>query len=199
MRAVAAASRGQIATLVLPADVSWGEDGEPSSPRTAAAPEAVADDQVGAAADVLSRGDGVLLLLGGKALTERGLTAASRIGVATGARLLAETFPARMERGAGLPAVDRLAYLPEEAEAQLAGVRHLILVGARAPVAFFAYPGRRGDLVPAGCAVTVLADAGQDVQAALERLAGRVAADAFPVLAPASRPAVQPGPLLLPF
>ena len=43
--------------------------------------------------------------------------------------------------------------------------------------------------------MTVLADAGQDVQAALERLAGRVAADAFPVLAPASRPAVQPGPL----
>src|SRR6516165_7563283 len=82
VRAVAAASRGQIATLVLPADVSWGEDGEPSSPRTAAAPEAVADDQVGAAADVLSRGDGgdgVLLLLGGTALTERGLAAASRI------------------------------------------------------------------------------------------------------------------------
>jgi acetolactate synthase I/II/III large subunit len=137
----------------------------------------------------------VLLLLGGKALTERGLTAASRIGVATGARLLAETFPARMERGAGLPAVDRLAYLPEEAEAQLAGVRHLFLAGARAPVAFFAYPGRRGDLVPAGCAVTVLADAGPDVQAALDRLADRVAAGAFPVLAPASPPAVPPGPL----
>jgi len=195
VRAVAAASVGQIATLVLPADVSWGEGGEPSASRTSAGPEAVGHDQVAAAADLLSRGDGVLLLLGGKALTERGLTAASRIGVATGARLLAETFPARMERGAGLPAVGRLAYLPEEAEAQLAGVRHLILAGARAPVAFFAYPGRRGDLVPAGCAVTVLADAGQDVQGALDRLADRVAAGAFPVLAPASRPAVPPGPL----
>ena len=50
VRAVTPASRGQIATLVLPADVSWGEDGEPSSPRTAAGPEAVADDQVGTAA-----------------------------------------------------------------------------------------------------------------------------------------------------
>jgi len=43
--------------------------------------------------------------------------------------------------------------------------------------------------------VTVLADGGQDVQAALESLAGRVAAGVSAVLAPASRPAVEPGPL----
>ena len=54
-----------------------------------------------------------MLLLGGTGLSERGLRAASRISVATGARLLAETFPARLERGAGVPGVDRLAYLAE--------------------------------------------------------------------------------------
>ena len=74
-----------------------------------------------------------MLFLGGTALSERGLRAASRISVATGARLLAETFPARLERGAGLPGVDRLAYLAEMAEAQLAGVDHLVL--ARRPLA----------------------------------------------------------------
>jgi acetolactate synthase I/II/III large subunit len=195
VRAVAAASRGQVATLVLPADVSWGEDAAPGPARPAARPEDASDDQVGAAGDILSGGDGALILLGGQALTERGLTAASRISAATGARLLAETFPARMERGAGLPPVDRLAYLPEQAEAQLDGLRHLILAGARSPVAFFAYPGRRGDLVPAGCQVTILADAGQDVQAALELLADRVAAGVSPVRAPASPLAVEPGPL----
>jgi acetolactate synthase I/II/III large subunit len=200
VRAVAAARRGQIATLVLPADVSWGEDAAPAPPRPAAGPEDVSDDQVRAAAESLSGspgGGGVLLLLGGKALTERGLTAAGRISAATGARLLAETFPARIERGAGLPAVDRLAYLAEQAEAQLTGLRHLILAGARSPVAFFAYPGRRGDLVPDGCQVTVLADAGQDVQAALDLLAGQAAATPVPapVPAPASRPGVEPGPL----
>ena len=204
MRALAAARRGQVATLVLPADVSWGEDAAPAPPRPAARPEVVSDDQVRAAGDILSGpsgGDGVLLLLGGKALTERGLTVAGRISAATGARLLAETFPARMERGAGLPPVDRLAYLAEQAEAQLTGLRHLILAGARSPVAFFAYPGRRGDLVPAGCPVTVLADRGQDVQAALDLLADRVAAGASgserpgPDPVPAPRPAVQPGPL----
>ena len=76
------------------------------------------------------------------------LAAASRVAQATGARLLAETFPARHERGAGIPPVDRLAYLAEMAAAQLDGTRHLILAGARAPVSFFAYPGKPSSLVP---------------------------------------------------
>ena len=135
-----------------------------------------------------------MLMLGGHALTERGLRAASRISAATGARLLAETFPARIERGAGVPAVDRLAYLAEQAEAQLAGLDHLILAGARAPVSFFAYPGRASDLVPAGCSVAVLADHGQDVEAALEELADQVAADVPPVLTdPAPPLPAEPG------
>jgi acetolactate synthase I/II/III large subunit len=198
MRAVAAAGRGQVATLVLPADVSWGEGGTLAPPRPQAGPEAVGDDRVCAVADVLPGGDSVLLLLGGNALTERGLRAASRIAAATGARLLAETFPARMECGAGIPAVDRLAYLAELAEAQLTGLRHMILAGARSPVSFFAYPGRGSDLVPDGCSVTVLADAEQDVEVALELLADRVAAGApwsGPDPASAPAPAPQPGPL----
>ena len=214
MRALAAARRGQIATLVLPADVSWTDGGAPAVARPPAGPAAgpdarpaadpaarsehlsstsVDDSQVTSAAGLLS--SQALLFLGGKALSERGLRAASRISAATGARLLAETFPARMERGAGLPAVDRLAYLAEQAEAQLGGVGYLILAGARSPVSFFAYPGQASDLVPAGCSVTVLADRDQDAEAALERLADLVAPGAQPVLAaPAVRPA-EPGPL----
>ena len=136
-----------------------------------------------------------MVLLGGTALTERGLAAASRISAATGARLLAETFPARMEGGAGVPAVNRLAYLAERAEAQLTGLDHLILAGARAPVSFFGYPGRPSDLVPAGCTVTVLAEPDQDAQTALEQLADQLAAETPPVLARATRSAVTPGPL----
>ena len=204
MRALAAARRGQIATLVLPADVSWSEGGTLAPPRHPAQPTAtdpaqhrpstmVDDGQVTVVAGLLS--SQTLLFLGGRALSERGLRAASRISVATGARLLAETFPARMERGAGLPAVDRLAYLAEQAEAQLAGVEHLILAGARSPVSFFAYPGQRSDLVPDACSVAVLADRDQDAEAALEQLANLVAAGTPPVLAaPAVRPA-EPGPL----
>ena len=134
-----------------------------------------------------------MLFLGGRALGERGLRAASRISAATGVRLLAETFPARMERGAGVPVVDRLAYLAEQAEVQLAGLDHLILAGARAPVSFFAYPGRASDLVPAGCTVTVLADRDQDVEAALEELADQVAAGVSPVVAEAVPPQASLG------
>jgi len=195
MRAVAAARAGQIATLVLPADVSWGDGGALAASRSDPPPSTVDDGQVSAVAALVSAGPAAMLLLGGKALTERGLRAASRISAATGVRLLAETFPARMERGAGVPLVDRLAYLAEQAEAQLAGLDHLILAGARAPVSFFAYPGQASDLVPAGCAVTVLADRDQDVEAALDLLADQVAAGASPVVADAVPPSGEPGPL----
>jgi acetolactate synthase-1/2/3 large subunit len=190
MRAVAAARRGQIATLVLPADVSWSDGATPAPPRPVTAPEPA---QAETAAALLE--PGAMLLLGGQALTERGLRAASRISAATGIRLLAETFPARMERGVGLPVLDRLAYLAEHVSTQLSGSTRLILAGASAPVSFFAYPGRPSDLTPADCSVTVLAEADQNVEATLELLADRVAADVSPVLAELALPGFEPGPL----
>jgi acetolactate synthase-1/2/3 large subunit len=210
MRAVAAsgAGGGQVATLVLPADVSWSQGGVLACPRAALLPDPVSEHAVGAVADVVQGTSESMLLLGGRALTERGLRAASRVAAATGARLLAETFPARMECGAGMPTVARLAYMAEQAGAQLAGLDDLILAGARSPVSFFAYPGRDSDLVPDGCSVTLLADKAQDVEAALEQLAARVAPPAGPaagpgkpVLAPpAAGPAgpVAAGPVLAP-
>ena len=192
MRAVAAAQSGQIATLVLPADVSWSDGASIAPPRTP--PITLIPPQTVDYSRLLS--PRVMLLLGGTALSERGLRAASRISVATGARLLAETFPARIERGAGVPGVDRLAYLAEMAEAQLAGVDQLILAGARSPVSFFAYPDRASDLVPPGCTVTVLAEPDQDTEAALETLADQVAAGTKPVLVEAAPPPpADPGPL----
>jgi acetolactate synthase-1/2/3 large subunit len=198
MRAVAAARRGQIATLVLPADVSWSDGAAIAPPRPGPSPEPPDASLIEAAAALLARGSAgpaAMFLLGGNALTERGLAAASRISAATGARLLAETFPARMEGGAGIPAVGRLAYLAEQAGTQLAGLNHLILAGARAPVSFFGYPGRPSDLVPAGCEVTVLAEPDQDARTALELLAGQLAAGTSPVPASAAPPALEPGSL----
>ena len=206
MRAVAAAQCGQIATLVLPADVSWSEGATIAPPRTSASAtsasaSATSASATGPASDFMVDHGRLLnsramLLLGGTALSERGLRAASRISVATGARLLAETFPARLERGAGVPGVDRLAYLAEQAEAQLAGVDNLILAGARSPVSFFAYPDRASDLAPPGGTVTTLAEPDQDAEAALELLADQVAAGAKPVLTEAAPPPpAEPGPL----
>jgi len=198
MRALAAAQAGQIATLILPADVSWTEGGSLAPPRLVPARKKTSTVDYGrlsAIRQLVPAGPSTMLFLGGRALTERGLRAASRIAAATGTRLLAETFPARMERGAGLPAVDRLAYLAESAGTQLAGVTNLVLAGARSPVSFFAYPDKPSDLVPNGCAVTTLADRDQDVEGALGELADLVAAGTAPVLAGANLLPVEPGPL----
>jgi acetolactate synthase-1/2/3 large subunit len=195
--AVAAARRapGRVATLVLPADVSWSDGGEPAPARVTRPAAPVPDAAIDAAAAALRSGEPCVLLLGGTALRAAGLTAASQLAQGTGARLLAETFPARLERGAGLPAIDRLAYLAEFAGPQLSGARHLILAGARAPVSFFAYPGQPSSLVPAGCQVHVLAEPGEDVPAALAALASAVAPAARPLPQPALRPAVPDGDL----
>ena len=71
-----------------------------------------------------------------------------------------------------------LAYLAEMAQAQLDGVRHLVLVDAKSPVSFFAYPDKASDLVAAGCIVHTLARPGEDAAAALAALAEAVGAPA---------------------
>jgi acetolactate synthase-1/2/3 large subunit len=196
--AVAAARRppGQVATLVLPADVSWLEGAEPAAPRPVAARTPVPDETVAVVAKALRAGEPVALLLGGSAVREPGLRAASAIGAATGAKVLGETFPSRLERGAGLPPLERLGYLAEFAVAQLAGTRHLVLVDAKAPVSFFAYPNKPSSLVPDDCEVHVLAAGPDDAVDALRRVADAVGAgDTDPILQAATRPDRPTGPL----
>ncbi|OLR95465.1 acetolactate synthase large subunit [Actinokineospora bangkokensis] len=195
--AVAAAAAGRIANLILPADVSWGEGGVVADPAPIAAPLLVEDPVLAAAADALRSGESTALLLGAAGCLERGLRAASRIAAATGAKVLAEVFPARIQRGAGLPAVERLGYLAEQAQWQLTGVKHLLLAGMAAPVSFFAYPGKASELTPEGCAVHTVATPADDVADALERLADLVAPGTEPVLAEPSRPALPTGELTL--
>jgi acetolactate synthase-1/2/3 large subunit len=181
---------GCVATLVLPADSSWSESAAgPCPPRPRGRSAVVPADTVEEAAKALRSGERAALLLGGRALRADGLQAASRVATTTGAALLGETFPANLERGAGIPAVERLAYLAEMAQAQLEGVRHLVLVDAAYPVSFFAYPDKASDLVPSGSTVHTLVRPGEDAAGALEALADAVgAADDAGVAAPPGRP-----------
>jgi acetolactate synthase-1/2/3 large subunit len=170
---------GCVATLVLPADASWSESATgPCPPRPRGRPSTVPGDTIDGVAQALRGGERCALLLGGRALRSPGLQAASRVAVTSGASLLSETFPANLERGAGIPAVERLAYLAEMAQAQLEGVRHLVLVDAKSPVSFFAYPDKASDLVPPGCTVHTLARPGEDAPGALAALAEALGAPA---------------------
>jgi len=173
--AAARAGGGGVATLILPADVSWGKEGAVAPPHPSLPPAPVADEMIAEAAAALSGEEPAVLLLGGPGIREPALSAAGRISAGTGAKVLTETFTARMERGRGRPAFDKLGYFAEMAEAQLAGARHLVLAGAASPVAFFAYPGRPSDLVPDGCQVHLLAGPGDDVAGALVAVGERVA------------------------
>jgi acetolactate synthase-1/2/3 large subunit len=192
--AIAASRSGShISTLILPADVSWSDGAQPAGTSSVEPPRAdpaLASEVL----EVLRSGEPAVLMIGGDATREPGLGAAARIAQATGARLLCETFPTRLERGAGVPAVDRLAYFAEAASAQLDGAKHLVLAGAKSPVSFFAYPGMPSDLVPAGCQVHVLAEY-NGAATALAALADRLAPGTVAPLAPASRPQLPTGAL----
>ncbi|ALI27637.1 acetolactate synthase large subunit [Mycolicibacterium fortuitum] len=153
---------GRVATLVLPADYSWGSAPQNPLPDTGNG-DPVGDgpaglmDVAGGAELLRTQGERAVVLLGGAATHAGGLRAAARIGVATGARVLVETFPARLARGQGVPPIERLGYLAEQATQQLSGATHLVLVGAKSPVSFFAYPGKPSALVPEGAEVCELA------------------------------------------
>jgi acetolactate synthase-1/2/3 large subunit len=192
----ASAAPGSVATLILPADVSW-EDGAavaaplPGRPAPQVAPSVVED-----VARALATGEPAVLFLGGDVVVgESGLLAAARIAAGTGARLMTETFPARTTRGVGLPDVSRLPYPPELAIASLAGTKHLVLAGAQSPVHFFGYPGVPGHPVPDDCTVHVLSEPGEGGVAALQALAERAAPDAVPELLEAARPELPTGAL----
>ena len=180
--AIAAASRlpGSVATLVVPSDVAWGEASGPASALTLQPLASVDGTRIESVARVVRSGEPTLLLLGARGLRERAQRAAARIAERTGCRLFCETFPARMERGAGLPVLERLPYFPEQVIELLGSVRNLILAGVSEPVAFFGYPETPSRLVPDDCISHRLAEPEEDVALALEDLAAAIAAASEP-------------------
>ena len=161
---------GQIATLVVPADVAWSDGGAvakiPAVPKT----KLPSTESIDRAVSILRTGLPTALLLTGNALYGGGLRAAGRIAAGTSAKLFAPYPVTRLERGAGIPAVQRIPYVPEQAVELLKGFRQLILVGASAPVSYFAYPGKSGVLTSPECEIHSLASPGEDYVGALEAL-----------------------------
>ena len=169
---------GQIATLVLPADASWNEGGEVGRPLRVLARTAVAPQTILAIAQVLRTRESAVLVLTGEALGEDGLKAAQRVAHVTGAALRTPTQVARMARGRGRVPVDRIPYSREKAVEALHGVKHVILVGAKPPAQFFAYPNKPSLVAPPDAQMHVLARPEQDTIAALDWLADELGAPA---------------------
>ena len=191
-QAVQAARQGQIATLILPSDTSWDEGGVVAVPLPPPPPAQADAGVVDAIARVLRSGEPAMLLMSGLALRAGPLAAAAAICAATGARMMAQNANSRVERGAGRTPIERVPYPVDLAVQALAGLKHLVLVGAAAPVGFFAYPGKPGRLYPEDCTVHVLARPDQDGPAALSALAEALGARPAPPPA-AEKPQVARG------
>lgn len=162
---------GRVATLILPADVSWGEvtSNAPTPIATRADTPAFDADAFARALHLLREGNADLYI-GSSAMAEAELALAQRVAQATGARVFMETFPAIMDRGRGIAAPERLIYLSEFAIAQLRDVRALVMIGATEPVGFFAYPDVASRLVSDDCELIGVATPGTDVGGALHAL-----------------------------
>jgi acetolactate synthase-1/2/3 large subunit len=191
--AVDAARAGGIATMIVPADVSWQTGGVPTEPLPASPPAGVTDQVLEGAERALRSEERTVVLVGGPVVAdESALSAAAALAASAGAVLMCETFPARALRGAGRPLMSRLAYPVDIARKQLTGVRHLVLAGATLPIAQFAYPGKPSELLDAECQVH---DLGMfSAPGALEHLASVLPSAPVPV-ASLERPDPAPGEL----
>lgn len=167
--AISRSRAGQIATLLVPHDAQTGPGSGSEIDLNEIRPT-FDTGRIGKIAAALRAAHSPAILLGGTALSEKGLLAGERIAKETGAELLAETFFARMARGAGLPSPSRLPYFPEQASKALEGFDLLVLVGAAEPVAFFKYEGMPSLLTPAHARVLTLTAPTENSEAALAAL-----------------------------
>lgn len=173
-----------VATLILPADVAWGRVRPDEMLQATAARSAatVPAERIDAIAGSMLAAKRPVLLLGGTALRREALGEAAKLSARTGIPLIAPASNSRMERGAGLPAVRRIPYDIMQARNFLRDFDLIVLVGARLPVAAFAYPDLPSQLVSDDSQILTLTASAEDHAAALAALV-----DAFPVKGEAAK------------
>lgn len=161
---------GQIANLVLPADCAWNPANSAAQPLPLNAPPKVDAQRVANAARILREQDDVLIVIGGHANEVEALEALDRISQACNATVLFETFNWKIPRGAGRVKFDKVIYFVEQAQEQLKTFKHVVTIGAKSPVAFFAYPNLPSTPLPEDCITHCLAKPGENIQAAIADL-----------------------------
>jgi acetolactate synthase-1/2/3 large subunit len=170
-------NQGQITTVIVPANCAWESVDEFSLDLSKSTKGTKGNEmpkkslKINEVADALRSGEKCLLLLGGNALDGDGLDLAGKVAKSTGCGLSSPTFSKKRLRGVGVIRAERLPYFGDMVLATLKDVKHLILVGAKAPVSFFAYEGAPSNLVPQGCHVHKLASPSENAMHALEQLA----------------------------
>lgn len=181
---------GQIATLIVPADCAWNESVDPITAREMPPAPRVSDEAVETAAKLLANTKTTILLMSNMALSERCLALADQISQATGAKIFCDTFVKRLSRGEGRCSVARLGYFAEQATEQIKDAEQLIMVATKAPVSFFAYPGKVSEFSPQDSIQHTLAEVSEDAEDALQKLVDQLDAGHF---APRKQSLQKPG------
>lgn len=189
----ARASQGQIATLILPSDTSWDEGGVVAEALVVPAPPTLDPFAVQNAARVLRSQRNVLVLLAGRAALAASQALAWRIAQATGVTLMADFVTGHVQRGRGRLQLERVPYNTDMAVQTLARFEHIILVNAKPPVGFFAYPGKPSKQYPERAQLHVLTRDDQDGEAALQALVDELGAPSAAIPDPGARPDVVTG------
>lgn len=187
---------GQISTLIVPADCAWIESVAPVAGRKMPAAPRASDEAIAVAARLLKSGKPTILMMSKMALSERSLELADKISQATGARLFCDTLNKRLPRGEGRCSIERLGYFAEQATEQIKDAEQLIMVGTKAPVGFFAYPGKVSEFYPSGSTLHTLAQVNEDAEDALQRVVDELDAGRFePRRTSLQKPALPTGEL----
>jgi acetolactate synthase-1/2/3 large subunit len=196
VRAVEAAGRKCIATLVLPADVSWGDNQTGVGPAAEIPPLArVSGEKIESAASMLRSDKPAMILVGGDISLELGW-ALSSLGVKCGGRICVETFPTRIRRGASSARLEKLPYLAEQAIEFMQDVENLILIGAQSPVSFFAYPNVPSVVSAGHCNILSLASPDDDLLVCVQELLAALGGEsAVPQCYPHALPELPSGDL----
>ncbi len=184
---------GQIATLILPADISWQDGGVISQPLTPSQLTPIDSNAVESAARILRNNHNVLILLAGQGVLREAQALAWRIASATGARVMADYVTPHLARGRGRMQLERVPYGMEAAIKTLESVEHIILVNAKPPVGFFGYPGMPSIQYPSRAKLHVLSRPDQDAVAALHDLTAALNAPESEIPDPGPRPDVVSG------
>ncbi|MPS27516.1 acetolactate synthase large subunit [Pigmentiphaga sp.] len=179
---------GQIATLILPADVSWQEGGVVGVPVDPPSPHAIDGVAIEGAARMLRDNRDVLILLAGHGVLADAQQLAWRVACATGATVMASYVNAHLARGRGRMQLERVPYGMNQAIEALDRFRHIILVNAEPPVGFFGYPGQPSIQHHPDARFHVLSRPDQDPVEALRGLVKALDAPAAAVPDPGPRP-----------
>jgi len=137
------------ATLIVAADAAWNAAEKVSSDGARDDDEDAGSDDINAVAAAIRRASYPAMLVGGSALSDKGLAACARLSAA-GVRILRELFPACQARGGGRFEPENLQYFTEAAIEQLGETDLVVAAGTNEPAGMFAYPGRPARPLPAG-------------------------------------------------